>query len=64
VRQRTRRISRWRDGTILLRWAASAFLITEKNFRKIQGYRDLWMLKAVLHPTFEENQVNSMEQVA
>jgi hypothetical protein len=25
---------------------------------------NLWMLKAVLHPTLEENQVNSMEQVA
>ena len=49
---------------MVLRWAASAFPITEKNFRKIQGYRDLWMLKPVLHPTLEENQVNSMEQVA
>lgn len=64
VRLRTRRICRWRDGAMVLRWAASAFLITEKNFRKIQGYRDLWMLKAVLNPTLEENQVNSMEQVA
>ena len=45
---------------MVLRWAASAFLIAEKNFRKIQGYRDLWMLKAVLHPTLEENHVNSM----
>ncbi len=64
VRLRTRRICRWRDGTMVLRWAAAAFLITEKSFRKIQGYRDLWMLKAVLNPTAEENQVNSMEQVA
>ena len=33
---------------MVLRWAASAFLETEKNFRKIQGYRDLWMLQAKL----------------
>ncbi len=33
---------------MVLRWAAAAFLITEKSFRKIQGYHDLWMLKAVL----------------
>jgi hypothetical protein len=47
------------------RWAVSAFLITEKNFRKIQGYpRDMWMLKAVWNTTLEVNQVNSMEQVA
>ena len=48
VRLRTRRICRWRDGGMVLRWAAAAFLITEKGFRKIQGYRDLWMLKAIL----------------
>ncbi len=64
VRLRTRRICRWRDGQMVLRWAAAAFLITEKSFRKIQGYRDLWMLKAVLNPSAEENQVNSVEQVA
>ena len=31
-----------------LRWAAAAALETEQHFRKIMGYRDLWMLKAVL----------------
>jgi putative transposase len=48
VRLRTRRVCRWRDGQMVLRWAAAAFLMTEKSFRKIQGYRDLWMLKAIL----------------
>jgi transposase-like protein len=48
VRMRTRRVSRWRDGRMVLRWVASAFLATEKNFRRIQGYRELWMLKAKL----------------
>ncbi len=48
VRQRTRRVSRWRDGKMVLRWAASAFAATEANFRRILGYRDLWMLKAAL----------------
>jgi len=27
---------------------AAAFLPTEKNFRRIMGYRDLWALKAIL----------------
>ncbi len=31
-----------------MRWAAAALLITEKNFRKVMGYRDLWMLEAAL----------------
>jgi len=48
VRLRTRRVSRWRDGQMVLRWAASAFLDTERHFRRIQDYRDLWMLKACL----------------
>jgi len=64
VRLRTRRICRWRDGKMVLRWAAAAFLLTEKNFRKIQGYRDLWMLKAILGPASEQNPLASIEQVA
>ena len=48
VRLRTRKICRWRDGKMVLRWAAAALLITEQNFRKIMGHRDLWMLKAAL----------------
>ena len=48
VRLRTRRVCRWRDGKMVLRWAAAALLIREQNFRKIMGYRDLWMLKAAL----------------
>jgi len=30
------------------RWSAAALLETEKTFRKIMGYRDLWDLKAIL----------------
>jgi len=48
VRLRTNRVNRWRDGKMVLRWVAAAFLATERNFRRIQGYRDLWMLKAKL----------------
>ncbi len=47
-RRRTGRVSRWRDGKMVLRWAASAFAATEENFRRILGYRDIWMLKAAL----------------
>ncbi len=60
VRLRTRRVCRWRDGQMVLRWAASALLMTEKHFRKLMGYRDLWMLKAAL----DENQASLKKQVA
>jgi putative transposase len=58
VRLRTRRICRWRDGKMVLRWAA-ALLMTEQNFRKMMGYRDLWMLEAALErkPTATQEKV-------
>jgi len=48
VRRGTRRVSRWKDGRMAMRWAASTFLDAEKRFRRILGYRDLWTLKAIL----------------
>lgn len=47
VRDRTRRVCRWRPG-MAARWSAAAFLEIEKSFRKIMGYRELWALKAIL----------------
>ena len=47
------RICRGRDGSTALRRAAAAFLITGKNFRKIQGYRRAAILAGlVLLATF------------
>jgi len=60
VRLRTRKVCRWRDGKMVLRWAAAALLMTEKNFRRIMGHKDLWMLKAALG----RNQQSSKEKVA
>jgi putative transposase len=57
VRMRTRRVSRWRDEGMVLYWAASAWSDTEKSFRRIQGYQDLWVLKSVLAKDFTEDRV-------
>lgn len=51
---RTRRVTNWQGGGMVLRWAAGAFLATEANFRRIDGYRDLWMLKAALDEAMSE----------
>jgi transposase-like protein len=48
VEGRTGRVTRWRSGEMCLRWAAAAALETERNFRKIIGHEDLWMLQAAL----------------
>ena len=33
---------------MVVRWAAASFMDAEQNYRKIMGYRDLWILKAHL----------------
>jgi len=48
VRRRTGRVSRWRDGQMVLRWAAASYLDTEKRFRRIMGYEHLWVLASAL----------------
>ena len=48
VRMRTRRVSNWNGGKMVLRWATAAFLETEKHFKRIGGYKQLWILKSYL----------------
>jgi transposase-like protein len=50
VRIQTRRVTHWQNGKMVLRWMASAFLRTEKRFKRIMGHRDLWALEAILNP--------------
>ena len=49
---------------MVLRWAAAAFLDTEKQFRRIMGYRDLWMLDAYLIEPVIAPLVANREEVA
>ena len=61
VEGRTGRVTRWRSGEMALRWAGAAALETERNFRKIIGHKELWMLKAVLdegQSLSEESQIS------
>ncbi len=48
VRQKTRRVTNWKNGAMALRWAATSFVETEKSYRRIIGHDQLWMLKAHL----------------
>ena len=49
VRRVTRRVTRYRDADMALRWTAAGFLEAEKHFRKISGVKDLWILSEALH---------------
>jgi putative transposase len=48
ARDRMRRVKNWQSGEMALRWTAASFEAASKGFRRIMGYKDLWMLKAVL----------------
>lgn len=54
VRQKTDRVTNWQSGSMVLRWAAAAFMATEKSYRRILGYRKLWILKAHLDAAKEQ----------
>jgi putative transposase len=48
LRDRVRRVKHWQSGSMALRWAAVAFDAISQGFRRIMGYKHLWMLKAAL----------------
>ena len=60
MRRKSRRVSRWRNGEMVLRWAGASLLDAERSFRRIMGYRDLWMLQAIL----DEGRLDAQEEVA
>jgi len=64
VRAKTGRVTRWRDGSMVLRWTASALLATEKKFRRIMGYQQLWILVSNLQGEHEQNMIASESKVA
>jgi len=43
----SRRVCRWRDAAMVERWLAASFLATETSFRRIMGWKDLWLLEAI-----------------
>jgi putative transposase len=60
MRIRSRRVTDRQNGSMARRWMASDFLRTEKNFRRIMGYRELWTLDAIL----SESQCATQQAVA
>lgn len=64
VRQKTGRVSRWRDARMVLRWTACALLSIEKRMRRIMGYQQLWILQAKLNELDQEESVAIKGKVA
>ena len=48
IRQLTRNVRRWRNGSMVVRWVATALIEAEDRFRRIKGSRDISRLLAAL----------------
>ncbi|MGH2530260.1 MAG: IS256 family transposase [Actinomycetota bacterium] len=48
ARDTHRNVKRWRDGRMALRWIAAGMLEAEKQFRRVNGFRDLHILARAL----------------
>jgi putative transposase len=48
LRDRVRRVKNWQNGSMALRWTAAALDAISQGFRRIMGYKHLWILKAAL----------------
>ncbi len=64
VDRRTHNVTRWRDADMVQRWVASAWLLTEKHFRRIDGHGNLWALASILGRESKSTTQPSKEQVA
>lgn len=62
VQKRTNNVTRWRTAEMVQRWVASAWLLTEKHFRKVSGCKDFWALSVILGR--EQNPNVTQEKVA
>ena len=48
-----RNVKRWRNGSMVLRWAVTGLMEAETRFRRIRGYRDLDQLEIGLERLIE-----------
>ena len=64
VRRSSRRVTRYRDADMALRWTATGFIEAQRSFRKIQGVKDLWILKTALGRPDREAHVDEAKMAA
>jgi len=46
-------VTRWRDGKMVLRWTAAGLLEAEKQFRRVNGYREMAILRRALDQHYQ-----------
>ncbi len=48
-----RNVKRWRNGKMVLRWTAAGLLEAEKQFRRVNGYREMPLLRRALKQHYQ-----------
>jgi putative transposase len=66
ARATTRNVKRWRDGTMVKRWAAAGMVNAERSFRRVKGCKDMPILVAALarHAEADVTPMRDTEEVA
>ncbi|MCC6740598.1 MAG: IS256 family transposase [Planctomycetia bacterium] len=55
----SRNVKRWRSGSMVLRWAATAMTHAGKKFRRVKGHDDLRLLAVALKPAARKEAVGA-----
>jgi transposase-like protein len=63
ARQRMARVKNWQSGEMAVRWLAVAFEASSKGFRRVMGYKSLWILKANLKANSDQEVIESEVKV-
>lgn len=63
ARQRMARVKNWQSGEMAVRWLAVAFEASSKGFRRVMGYKSLWILKANLNTISDQEVIESEVKV-
>lgn len=61
LRDVARRVKRWRNGEMILRWAAAGVLEASRGFRRLKGHKDMPKLLAALS---DDHHVDAKEAAA
>ncbi len=48
ARRTSRRVTRWKDGSMKKRWTAAGMLEAERSFRRVRGHKDMKVLVTAL----------------
>ena len=64
IRSRTHRVKNWQDHGMVVRWVAASLLDMESRFKRVMGYRQLWILEEKLRELAEKESIDGKSKVA